>query len=105
MTENVLKQADEIVNHRAQEKERQYGPFTESMRKAAAIATELCNKEITTDDFFKCMMALKLSRLAFSHKPDTFVDLAAYLGALSNKLQEDDLNRGQDITAGKEAGQ
>ena len=43
---NILKEADDIVNSRSEEKERQYGPFSESMSKAARIASELCNKEI-----------------------------------------------------------
>jgi hypothetical protein len=81
---NILSIADKIVNERSEEKEREYGPFDESMSKAARIASELCNKEITTDDFFKCMIALKLSRLAYSKKEDTKLDLVAYIAALNN---------------------
>jgi hypothetical protein len=75
---NILEHANEIVFERSEEKEREYGPFNESMAKAARIASELCNKEITTDDFYKCMMALKLSRLAHAKKYDSVLDLIAY---------------------------
>jgi hypothetical protein len=75
---NILKKANEIVFERSEEKERQYGPMSEQHRKAAEIATILCNKEITTEDFYKCMMALKLSRMAYSDKEDTMLDLVAY---------------------------
>ena len=34
---NILEKADQIVNHRSEEKERMYGPFGKSMERAAAI--------------------------------------------------------------------
>jgi DNA-binding protein H-NS len=55
---NILKKADQIINERSEEKKRMYGPFDKSMQKAATIASELCNKTITTEDFYKCMIAL-----------------------------------------------
>lgn len=81
---NILIKANDIINERSEEKERQYGPFDESMQKAAVIATELCNKEITQDDMYKCMMAIKLSRLAYSPKEDTLLDLVGYTAAFNN---------------------
>ena len=81
---NILKKADEIVNKRKEEKEREYGEFSESMLKASVIASELCNKQITQDDFYKCMIALKISRLAYNSKEDTMLDLVAYTGAFNN---------------------
>lgn len=81
---NILEEANKIVNLRKEEKERQYGPFSPSMEKAARIASELCNKEITTEDFYKCMIALKMSRMAYNLKPDTLLDAVAYIGALNN---------------------
>lgn len=82
--ENILLKANKIINERAEEKEREYGPFDESMQKAAKIATELCNKEITTTDFYKCMIALKISRMAYNLKNDTLLDAVAYIAALNN---------------------
>lgn len=84
---NILERANKIVNERNEEKEREYGPFTESMTSCAVIATELCGKEITTDDFFKCMLALKLGRLRYNMKEDTLLDACSYLGALNNYIQ------------------
>ncbi len=81
---NILEEANRIVNKRSQEKQREYGPFEDSMKKAAIIASELCNKEISTEDFYKCMVALKLSRMAYNLKEDTLLDCVAYLGALNN---------------------
>lgn len=82
--ENIFITADNIINNRSEEKERQYGPFKESMAKAAIIASELCNKNITTEDFYKCMIALKISRMAYNLKDDTMLDAIAYIGALHN---------------------
>lgn len=81
---NILEEANNIVNLRSEEKTREYGPFEESMNKAAKIASELCNKNITTEEFYKCMIALKLSRMAYNLKEDTLLDCVAYLGALNN---------------------
>ena len=81
---NIFKKADEIINLRKEEKERQYGDFPSSMKKAAVIASELCNKEITQDDFYKCMIALKISRMAYNLKEDSLLDAVGYIAALNN---------------------
>ena len=80
--ESIYDHAKDIEENRKEEIERQYGPFDESMAKAAKLASEMCNKEITTLDFYKCMIALKQSRLAYSYKYDTFLDMIVYIGAL-----------------------
>lgn len=87
--ENILKLADEIVNHRSEEKTREYGPFNESMERAAQIASLITNKNISVDDMFVCMMSLKLSREAYSHKEDNLLDLVAYIGAWNNYKNEE----------------
>lgn len=87
---DVFKKAHQIVNERSLEKEREYGPFSESMERASRLASDLTQKEITPRDFYMCMIALKLSRLSHSHKHDTVLDLVAYIGALDN--YENDAN-------------
>jgi len=86
--DNLLKDAIDIVYTRDTEKTRDYGPFTESMASSARIASELTGKNITTQDFFKCMIALKLARLQYSDKEDTYLDLIAYTAAM-HKAHED----------------
>lgn len=81
---NILKKAQEIIFDRKEEKERQYGNIDDSMNKAALVASELCNKEITTEDFYKCMIALKVSRMAYNTKKDTMLDCVGYIAALDN---------------------
>ena len=85
---NILEKADEIVNKRKEEKERQYGPFDDSINKASIIASELCNKKITKEDFYKCMIALKMSRMAYNLKEDTMLDCVAYIAALNNSKND-----------------
>lgn len=88
--DNILLHANHIIFERGEEKDREYGPIDESMDKAAKFATMLCNKEITTEDFYKCMVSLKLSRLSYNCKQDTYLDGIGYLAALSNfKLKEE----------------
>lgn len=85
--ESPLQAADRIVNKRADHRDQSYGSFTKTMEIAARIATELCQKEITTDDFYKCMMALKLSRMArVTPTHDTMTDLIGYTEGWWNKL-------------------
>lgn len=83
---NILEEANRIVNLRAEEKERMYGPFDESIKKASIIASELCCKEITQEDFYKCLIALKMSRMAYNYKEDTMLDCVAYVAAYNNYL-------------------
>lgn len=88
---NILKKADEIVNQRSEEKERMYGPFAESMEKAANIYNAISPKDeqITIVGMYRAMVALKLSREAYAHKEDNLLDAVAYLGAMNNFLTLD----------------
>ena len=81
---NILKEADGIINDRSEEKERMYGPFSEGMKRAAMIASGCTGKDITAEDMYMCMVALKLSRESYNHKTDNLLDAVAYLGALQN---------------------
>jgi superfamily I DNA and/or RNA helicase len=81
---NILEKANEIVNDRSEEKEREYGPFEDGMECAAKIASLLCDKYISTGDMYLCMVALKLSRESYKHKEDNLLDAVAYLGSLNN---------------------
>tara|TARA_R110000868_G_scaffold337627_2_gene598530 strand:- start:2274 stop:2567 length:294 start_codon:yes stop_codon:yes gene_type:complete len=85
---NILKEANKIVNERSEEKERQYGPFSECNNRAAKIASVLCSKEITVLDIYNFQIALKLARESWSHKEDNLLDLSAYIGALNNYYEQ-----------------
>ena len=87
---NILEEANKIINLRSEEKERMYGPFEESMQKAATLASLLCNKEITKEDFYKCMIALKISRMSYNLKEDTLLDCVGYIAALNNFKNKND---------------
>lgn len=81
---NILEEANEIVNNRGEEKERQYGDFSKSMEKTARIASEMSSKELSAEDCYNVLIALKLSRESHSHKEDNLLDAVAYLGSLNN---------------------
>ena len=87
---NILYEADNIVNHRSEEKERMYGPFSESMERATVIynACSPENEQITPLGMYRAMIALKLSREAHSHREDNLLDAAAYIGAMNNYINE-----------------
>lgn len=81
---NILEKANEIINERSEEKERQYGPFGEGMERAAMIASGATGKQLTAKDMYMCLVALKLSRQSYNHKEDNLLDAVAYLGSLNN---------------------
>lgn len=83
---NILDQANKIVNERSQEKEREYGPFDQSMDNAAKILSGMVSSNVDTLFMYKAMIALKLSRESFSHKEDNLLDAAAYIGAMNNYI-------------------
>ncbi len=85
---NILKEADQIVNSRSQERSRQYGDFSKSMERAARIASEMRGKEIDAHDMFCCMIALKFSRQSVSFKEDNLLDAVAYCGGWANYISE-----------------
>lgn len=87
---NILKKADQIVNERSEEKERMYGPFSKSMERAAAIynASSPENEQISVQGMYRALVALKLSREAYSHREDNLLDAVAYIGAMNNYINE-----------------
>ena len=93
---NILEEADLIINHRSEEKTRQYGPFSEGMERAATIATGMTGKKFTATDVFKILIALKLSREGYNHKEDNLLDCVAYIGALNNYYNENKPNDSKD---------
>lgn len=86
---NILEQANKIVNERSEEKERQYGPFAESMRRAADMFNLMSpeGESITVQGMYRALIALKLSREHYAHKEDNLLDAVAYIGALNNYIE------------------
>ena len=85
---NILEEANNIVNKRSEEKERMYGPFEEGMRRAAMIFNGMTGKELNGSDMYAALVALKLSRHSYNYKQDNLLDAVAYLGALDNYVDE-----------------
>ena len=84
---SILQEALDIVEKRDQEKEREYGPFEEGMERAAKIASAATGKNITAEDMYLVLVALKLSRQSYNHKRDNLLDAVAYLGALNKYIE------------------
>ena len=78
---NILEQANDIINNRSEEKERQYGPMGEGFERAALIASGMSGREWTADDMFVAMIALKFSRQSYNFREDNLLDAAATLAA------------------------
>tara|TARA_B100000287_G_C19992555_1_gene527122 strand:+ start:108 stop:395 length:288 start_codon:yes stop_codon:yes gene_type:complete len=85
---SILREADEIINNRSEEKERQYGPFSEGMDRAASIFNGMTGLNVTGREMYMALIALKFSRESYNHKRDNLLDAVAYIGALDNYIKE-----------------
>ena len=85
---NILEQANNIINNRSEEKERQYGPMGEGFERAALIASGMSGKEWNAHDMFIAMVALKFSRQSYNFKEDNLLDAVAYIGAWQNYIND-----------------
>lgn len=90
---NILEAADNIVNHRSEEKNRQYGPFEDSMERMKIIFNAMTGLDLKTEHMYTAMVALKFSREAYNHKEDNLLDAVAYLGALNNYIENQELTK------------
>ena len=89
---NILEEANSIVNHRSEEADRNYGPFSEGMDRAAMIFQGMTGIEVTGEHMFKALVALKLSRESYNHKTDNLLDAVAYSQGLDNYINEKQSN-------------
>ena len=55
---NILEEANSIVNNRSEEADRNYGPFSEGMDRAAMIFQGMTGLEVTGEHMFKALVAL-----------------------------------------------
>ena len=85
---NILEQANNIINNRSEEKERQYGPMGEGFERAALIASGMSGKESNAHDMCIAMVALKFSRQSYNFKEDNLLDAVAYIGAWQNYIND-----------------
>ena len=74
MKKSILNEADGIVNNRSEEKDREYGPFSEGMDRAASIFNGMSGLDITGKEMYMALIALKLSRESYNHKRDNLLD-------------------------------
>lgn len=87
-TENILDRANDIINNRSEEKNRQYGDMDENLDHAAEIASIMQRKQFNGADVAVVLASLKLARHRRSYKQDSLLDAVAYLGALDNRIQK-----------------
>ena len=98
MSNNILKQANEIINNRSEEKERQYGPLGEGFERAAMIASGMTGRTWNADDMFVAMIALKFSRQSYNFKEDNLLDAVAYIGGWQNYINaQKEKKNGNDL--------
>ena len=85
---SILEEANDIVNNRNEEADRQYGPFSEGMDRAALIFKGMTGFEVSGEHMFKALVALKFSRESYNHKQDNLLDAVAYIQGLENYINE-----------------
>lgn len=85
---NILDEASGIVNNRSEEADRNYGPFSEGMDRAAMIFNGMTGLNVTGREMFMALVALKFSRESYNHKRDNLLDAVAYIQGLDNYINE-----------------
>lgn len=93
--QTILQQAQGIVYDRVSPngERRPYGPFSECMKAAARIFNEInpygeARGQVTTEEMYFALVALKLAREKFEHKTDNLVDICGYLAGLDDFIAE-----------------
>ncbi len=89
---NILDRANQIINNRSEEKEREYGPLSEGFERAAQVASGMSGREWSAHDIFVAMIAMKLSRQSYNFKEDNLLDAVAYMGGWQNYINEQTSN-------------
>lgn len=85
---NTLEEANDIIFNRAEEKQREYGPIDESLSDTATVASIISNKEIDIEMVYAVLMGLKISRMRWNKKHDTFLDSIGYTAAYEAYLRK-----------------
>lgn len=83
---NILEKARSILYDRAEEKERQYGPFDKGLEITRDLANLMTNGDMSLQQVYAVIIALKLSREAFSHKEDNILDAIVYLAQYNDHI-------------------
>jgi hypothetical protein len=83
---NVLSEAQSLVFG---DRHKEYGDFSENVRKACNILKTLTGVLLTAEQFTWAIIALKLARQSQKHKKDNLVDICGYLHLLSEVTSED----------------
>lgn len=81
---NILDKANQIINHRAEEKTREYGDIDQEMFKISQLFKIMTGKTLSVEHIYTLLICLKLARQSNSHKEDNLLDVVAYIGALNN---------------------
>lgn len=78
--QNVLDQVGDIIYRNRDA--RNYGPFSDSMKATASVASHITGKDIQAEDVYKILIALKLTRESYGHKDDNLIDAIGYIAGL-----------------------
>jgi hypothetical protein len=76
---NILQEADKLTSI---DRNGSYGPPKQDFERTAKMWSAILNTEVSARQIALCMIALKLSRLAYRMKRDSIVDVAGYARTL-----------------------
>lgn len=94
---NILERASAILYDRAEERDRQYGPFDESMEKTQQLAQQIAGHYLSLKDCYCVIIALKLARESHVHKEDNLLDAIVYIAQMNDHLYKSANNDEESI--------
>ena len=87
-SKTILEEANDIIFKRVEEKQREYGPIDESLEDTAIISSIISNESINIEMVYAVLIGLKVSRMKWNKKHDTFLDGICYVAAFENYIRK-----------------
>ena len=85
MKDNILKEADNLVNG---DRNKAYGSPLKDFERTGKMWSAILGVEVTPEQVGLCMIALKISRQCNKFKRDNLVDIAGYAHTLEKVFEE-----------------
>ena len=84
ISQDILEEANKLIGG---DRNDDYGDKLTNHENIAALWSIFLRKKLTPHDVAMCMALVKVARLMHAHKPDSYVDLAAY-AAIAGEIDE-----------------
>lgn len=72
----------------AEDRQKHYGEASKSLEKCSDILKDVFNIDLNVEEICKVLIALKLSRLNYKFKEDSYMDIINYIAIMINDKKQ-----------------